>query len=453
MFWCVLASVVSTAGCSTEEPYKQPFFNFASSYNSVSTGSPVLLSNDAWWKKLDDQTLDQLITTALEQNIDLAVAQERVVEANANLEGVPPLGEIIPSGSVRRQEEIRTSAETRSEAQLGISWMFDPYGMRRQQIQAASARVEAAEAEVDAARLLLVLNMANAYIDLRSTQRLLVLRRQQLASRNQTVELTNKLFEQGSATRVEMARTKALVAETTTQIPPLIAEIQSLKNDIAVLAGRAPGALSMNLDGSSHQPRPNMAATIGIPADLLRNRPDLQIAERSYYAAVSEIGVARADLYPRLSLGGSVGAVRESGNSGLEYFFGPSIVFPSFLNNSLKANVAARHSQARQAHEVWKSTVLTALQEVENALASYKGSVQAVQTAQSSAQLYREARDLTRNLVQSGGATIRELIDAEQDVANADVVRAQTVQRLGRDFVQLHISLGAGSNVGGDNLD
>lgn len=451
VFGVFLAGVVGLAGCSTEEPYNRPFFNFASSYQSVPSGAPVLLTNDAWWERLHDRTLNTLVTRALEGNIDLGIARERVIEAHANLEGVPPLGELNPSATVRRQQEIgpASSSETRAEANLGVNWLFDPYGSRRQQIQAAGARVEVAGAEVDAARLLLTFNMANAYIDLRFNQRLLGLRRQQLASRRKTVDLTRKLFDQGSTTRVELARTEAQVAQTQTQIPPLIAEIQSLKNEIAVLAGVAPGTLGINLDGSTHQPHPKMAPNIGIPADLLRNRPDIQIAERSYYAAVSEIGVARAAMYPRLSLGGSIGAATESGNEGIEFFFGPSIVVPTLLNNSLEAEVAVRHSQARQAHENWKSTVLVALREVENARVAYEGSARSVRSARRSAKLFREARDLTRDLVERGNATVRDLIDTEDDIANADVALAETRRQLGRNFVLLNISLGAGSDVGG----
>ena len=451
LFWSFLAGTFGLAGCSTEVPYKVPFFNFASSYNAAPSGSPVLLTNDAWWKRLDDRTLDKLVARALDGNIDLGIARERVIEAHSNLEGVPTLGEVNPSASVRRRKGIGTNASSteRAEAAVGINWLFDPYGSRRQQINAAGARVEVAGAEVDAARLLLILNIANSYIDLRSNQRLLVLRHQQLASRRRTTDLTQKLFDQGSTTRVEVARTNALVAETQTQIPPLMAEIQSLKNQIAVLTGVAPGRLDINLAGGKGQPRPNLAPNIGIPADLLRNRPDIRIAERRYYAAVSEIGVARANLYPRLSLGGSIGAATESGNSGIEYFFGPSIVFPSLLNNSVKARVAARHSQARQAHEAWKSTVLSALAEIENARLAYEGSTRSVRSAQRSATFYREARDLTRDLVERGSATIRDLIDTEEDIADADVVLSEARRQLGRNFVLLNISLGAGSNVAG----
>lgn len=447
-----LTLIAGLAGCSTEELYSRPFFNFSSSYQSAPGGAPVLMTNDAWWEKLNDKTLNALITRALHGNIDLRIARERVVEAYAGVESVSPQGQMTPSASVRRQGGVgaNSSSETRSEAALGVNWLFDPYGLRRQQIQAAGARVEVADAEVDAARLMLILNMTNAYVDLRFNQRLLALRRQQLASRRQTFGLTQTLFETGASTKVEITRTEALVTETQTQIPPLQAQIQSRKNEIAVLAGMAPGTLGIDLDGRMHQPNPNMSPKTGIPADLLRNRPDIRIAERSYYAAVSEIGVARAALYPQLSLGGSIGPAREGGSQGIDFFFGPSIVFPSLLDTTLKARVAARHSQARQAHETWKATVLVALREVENARAAYEGSARSVSSARRTAQLYREALDLTRDQMGRGDVTIRDMISAEEDIADADVVLADTIRQLAINFVQLNVSVGAGSDVSGD---
>ncbi|MEO0566861.1 MAG: efflux transporter outer membrane subunit [Pseudomonadota bacterium] len=448
----MISSSVGLSACSTEEPFIAPFFNFAPSYQSGIEAAPVLLTNDAWWEDLHDKTLNHLVDTALDDNIDLGIARERVIEALSVLEGVPPNAEINPSLSAQRGETagVATSSETTSSASLGVFWMLDPYGIRRQSIQAAGARVEVADAEVDAARQLIILNLTSAYVDLRFNQRLLELRKRQLASRRQTLELTRKLFEQGSAIKVELTRTEALLAETQSQIPPLVAAVQSLKNDIAILTGVAPGQLGINLDGHVHQPHPKMPTDIGIPADILRNRPDLRIAERNYYAEVSDIGIARADLFPQLSLSGSVGPARNEGVTEIEYFFGPSIIFPSLLDNSLKANVAVQVSQARQAHETWKSTVLSALGEVENALASYRGSAGSVTQARRSAQLFVSARNLTRQLVESGEGTVRELIDVEQDVANADVALAQALQQLGQNYVALHTSLGAGSNVKGE---
>lgn len=448
IFGCILAAVTGLSGCATDVPYRFPEFPFRSNYSAANQAVPVLLNNAQWWRGFKDPVLDSLVARALTSSLDLELARERVIEARANLDAVPLSGSITPSASFQRERDLSGVTQTRSEGGLGLSWMLDPYGARRQQVKAAGARLEVADAEVDAARLLLIFNIANAYIDLRHNQRILQLRREQLRSRRQTAALTQRLFDQNSATRLDVVRTDALVAETQAQIPLLISGIHGNKNEIAVLSGARPNDLDVNLDRGRGQPRPGVSPEVGIPTDLLRNRPDIRIAERLYNASVADIGVARAALYPRLSLGGSISLVSSSGISGTEYVFGPTLQFPSLLNGDRKAGVRARHSRARQAHTSWKSAVLGAVAEVESALASYGGTATAVQASHRSARLYREAAELTRDLLERDVATVRDLIDAEGEIADADVIHADNLRRLARDFVMLNVSIGAGHNVG-----
>ena len=444
--YCLIPAM-AVSGCATDVPYKSPIFPFAASYSTVDRSVPAYLNNAEWWTGFNDPTLNALVDTALSGSLDLELARERVVEARENSASVAPLGTVTPSASVRREEELGISSNTREEASLGFSWLLDPYGRRRQQVEAATARVEVADAEVDAARLLLLLNVTNTYIDLRSNQRTLQLRRSQMASRRQAVELTERLFERQAATKLDVVLTKALMTETQALIPSLQAEIRRNKIELAILAGKRPGQLSVNLDTYTSQPRPKMSPEVGIPSDLLRNRPDIRIAERLYYAAITEIGVAKADLYPRLSLAGSISLVSSNSLSGTEYFFGPTVQLPAFPNDDRRAVVRARHSQARQAHTSWKSAVLGAAGEVESALAAYQSSFASVDAATRSARLYREAASLTRDLVERDNATIRDLVNAEEDIADADVLLTQNLRQLARNYVALNVNLGSGNSA------
>ncbi|MCI2401161.1 efflux transporter outer membrane subunit [Aliiroseovarius subalbicans] len=443
----VLVASIGLTACSTKVPYERPTFGFADSYTSTMANPPAQLHDDAWWTAFGDQTLDALVTLALADNIDLAIARERVIEAQATVQILSPQASATPSGALTHEREPDGSTQTRTELQLGFSWLFDPYGARQQQREAAQAHAEAADAEVDAARLLLILNITNAYIDLRYNQHLLQLRRQQLRSRQQTAALTKRLFDRNAAIRIDVVRTDALVAETQALIPELTTAVASRKHAIATLTGRTPNQLEISLDKSAHQPRLGKPVNTGIPSDLVRNRPDIRIAERQYSAAVSEIGIAKADLYPRLALQGTISLANTNTADGIQSVFGPSITFPSLPSSSTRAVVAARHSQARQAHSEWKSTVLIALEEVETALAEYRNRASSVQAAQRSARLYREVFDLTRDLVERDGATIRELIATEEDISNADIVLAQNLRWLARSFITLNISLGTGSTA------
>lgn len=444
----ILISALVLTSCSTQEPYNKPVFGFSNGYRAAPNAVPALQTGNQWWLDFKDPTLNTLMERSLAGNIDLAIAREKVIEARAGVDMVPTPLSLTPSASATVERGPGTGTVTRAAGTLNVSWLLDPYGLRRQQLQIAGAQREVANAEVDAARQVLMLNMASAYIDLRYYQKLMELRQQQLRSRRRAVTLTQKLFDAEAATRLDLVRAQALVAETQTQIPALSAAVLARKNEIAVLAGIAPDKLDINLAANARQPRPQKAPDLGIPADLLRNRPDLQVAELDYYAAVTEIGVARADLYPRLSLSGLIGQVLVGSVAGPQFVFGPALDFPSLLNQSGKAAVAVRHSRAEQAHARWKATVLGALEDVDSANAGYRGSLVAVQQAARYAELQREARDLTIDLVQRQGATVRDLISAEESVASADVVLAENLRQLAQTFIQLNISLGAGSQVG-----
>lgn len=448
----LLAGLSVLAGCS-QEPYKAPVFAFLSGYNSVPESAPVLLSNVGWWKSFDDPTLNALIETALTGNLDLDIARERVTEAAAIQRSVPGSALLSPSIRAGRERDDVGRTRTTSDASLGFEWILDIYGGRRAQIDAAGARIEVADAEVDAARLLLLLNVANAYVDLRFQQVSLQLRHEELASRRQTLDLIERLEAGNAAIRVDVIKAHALVSETRAEIPEITAAIEAARNEIAVLLGKVPGSLKINLDGPVRQPRVSLSPQVGIPADLLRNRPDIRVAERSYYASFRDIAASRADLYPRLSLSGTITSSSLTGSGGPEYFFGPALTLPVVPNTARRATVDQRQSLVRQAHIRWQQTVLEAIGDVETSLSRYSAALDAQRAAEETVRLYREVVTLTRQIVAGDGATIRDLIEAEQNVAAANTTLANTLRRVGRSYVELNVNLGSGHAVGRDVAD
>jgi multidrug efflux system outer membrane protein len=443
----VLAGLAMLAGCS-DAPYKAPLFPFLSGYASAPKGAPVLLDNANWWKAFDDPTLNALVETALTDNLDLDIARERVVEAAAIQRSVPTAVLLSPSLRAGRERDSAGTTQTSSQARLGFEWILDIYGGRRAQIDAAGARIEVADAEVDAARLLVLLNVATAYVDLRFHQTSLRLRRAELASRRQTLELIERLQAGNAAIEVDVVKARALVSETRADIPGITAAIQASKNEIAVLLGRVPGSLKIDLEGLASQPRVSIPPDIGVPADLLRNRPDIRVAERSFYAAFRDVAGARADLYPRLSLSGTITSTSLAGSRGPEYFFGPALTLPVLPNGTRRAAVERRQSLVRQSHVQWQQTVIEAIGDVETALVEYAAALSAQRAAEETVRLYREVVALTRRLVAGDGATIRDLIEAEQNVAQANTTLANTLRRVGRSYVELNVSLGSGHAVG-----
>jgi multidrug efflux system outer membrane protein len=444
-----MASLSILAGCS-DEPYNAPVFSFLSQYKSARDSAPILLSNADWWTSFKDPTLDSLIEQGLSDSLSLEIAKERVTEAEAIQRTVPQAALLSSRAGVQREGGEAQPTRTRGEASLGFEWIFDIYGGRQAQIDAAGARIEVADAEVDAARLLLLLNISNAYIDLRFWQTSLRLRQSELASRRETLSLIERLKEGNAATQIDVVRARALVAETQADIPEIRAAIEASKNEIAVLLGKVPGTLGAALDGPARQPRVSLSPEVGIPADLLRNRPDIRVAERSYYAAFRDVAAVRADLYPRLSLSGTITGTSLSGSGGTDYFFGPALTFPVLPSTARQASVDQRESLVRQAHTQWKLTVLGAIRDVENALATYSAALSAQRSSEETVQLYQELVTLTRQIVTRDGATIRDLIDAEQNVATANTTLAETLRRVGLSFVALNVNLGSGHAVGNE---
>lgn len=444
---CV-ATVLAVAGCDVSPVYKGPSFPFVSKFAGAPSGVPVLLRNDTWWAEFNDPVLNDLIAAGLSDSLDLAVARERVTEAQALARTVPE--QLLVSGEINagRSGGRNIADGNGGDGTFGFDWLFDPFGGRRAQIRAATGRVEAAQAELEAARLLLLSNVASAYIDLRFQQRSLQLRGQELRSREETRDLIQELQASGAATRLEVIRAEALVSETQSLIPNIRAAIRIEQNRLAVLLARTPGDLNEVLDRSNRgQPVASLPGDIGVPADLLRNRPDIRVAERVYYASVADIGVSRAELYPSLSLGGEISVSAYGALDARNFFFGPTLRLPPLPNGPQKAGVEVRESRARQALTDWQSTVLTAIGEVENALTSYSGSRSSVSSARRTVALYSESIVLNRELIGGGGATIRDLLDAEQSVAVANILLSENLRQLGQDFVVLNVSLGAGHGI------
>ena len=445
-------SALTLSGCAPGTSYIAPSFPFLSRYNRVPEVPPVLLSNTAWWQGLDDPVLNQLIDIALAGNLSLSAARERVTEAQALRQSVPGAALLSPSARAQVSGSDDRDPDVQNTVQLGLNWMLDPYGARREQLRAADAQIDMSAAEVDAARLLVLFNMANAYTALRYSQRLVALSQAELDSRLQTLALTRRLADAESATRLDIVRSEARVAEIRAQLPDQEAAISAKLNEIAVLAGTAPGTLPADLMaalGSGRQPRPGLSPQVGIPADLLRNRPDIRIAERRYYAAMAQIGVAEAALYPSLSLTGTISLDALNGGArSAEYFFGPVVQFPALPLGGGRAAVEARRAAARQEHEAWKSTVLSAILEVENALVDYQAVAASMQSTAQADRLYREALDLTRAVFEQGEATLGDLIDAQEAVSGADRALAGMVLRHAQSFVALNVRLGAGHAAG-----
>ena len=440
----IAAAAAMVAGCVPDRPYAAPTFPFQARYHGAA-GAPVLLDNQAWWQDFDDPVLNQLIVMALQGNLSLAIATARIDEAQAAANATPGLFSLGGSAQILAAGAGQSAPSGQGSATLNLGWLLDPYGKNRAETRSAAAGIEVAEAELAAARLLVLNTLSSAYVDLRYRQTLVALAEREMRGRRETLAITRTLLAAEDATKLDITRSQARVAELDAQLPGLRAAVHAQQNQIAVLVGLAPGSLAINLDKTHGQPRPKLSPNVGIPADLLRNRPDIRIAERRYYIALAGLTKSQAALYPQLSLAGAITLSGfEAGKSASSYYFGPALQLPGLTAG---AGVKSARAQIAAAHGEWKSSVLSALLEVENALLNYQAASQALRASDKAAALYRESLGLTRKLFTQGDATLSDLIDAEQAVASAERAQAETLDQRGQSYIALNIHLGAGHGV------
>jgi multidrug efflux system outer membrane protein len=312
---------------------------------------------------------------------------------------------------------------------------------------AARARLDAARNAETNARRLVVGELALAYADLRYSQALLAYRQQDLRSRRRTLNDITTQFDAQAATRLDIVRAQALRAQTDVQIPQTQAQIAILESRIATLLGEPAGRAGLHLGSTGFQPMPRGGGDVGVPADLLRARPDIRQAERLYAAAVSDLGAAEAARWPRLSLSGLIRAPLGGGTSAESLDLG--IAIPIFSQAELAAGVDAAEARVDQALISWRSAVLAAVDEVESSLLALAASRRAAAGLARVVQLNQEALNLSRQMfLESGQTTVLDVLDREQSLSDARVALAQAQRDVARDYIRLHTALGIEDGFG-----
>jgi multidrug efflux system outer membrane protein len=448
------------SGCVSGPNHAAPTISLPGKYAEGPTSSNGDVSMAAWWTAFQDSRLNGYVQTGLDQNLDVLQALERINQAEANVvvAGAGSLPSLTASGSAARSgaEGLdgtpNSAPQTRVSGNFDASWFLDLFGLYKRSREGALASLDAAYAGVDVARLSLLQAVVSAYIDVRYFQERIALARQNLESRRETLDLTRLQLEAGAASRLDVVQAEGLVNSTIAQIPALETSFRGAAHRVATLLGLPASSLLPELQRGARQPVARFSAKAGVPADLIRNRPDIRAAERQLAAAVAQIGVAEAQLYPAITLGGSItpSYVRASGadNSLLSWSFGPGISLPIFDGGQLKANVTAAESTAREAYLAWKQTVLGAVEEVENALAAVSRDARTVNALRDTVRSYDEALELATASYRDGASSLLDVLDAQREVSTAQSNLAQAVQQSAQDFVSLNVAIGGGYGFG-----
>ncbi|WP_371060695.1 efflux transporter outer membrane subunit [Rhodosalinus sp. 5P4] len=440
----VLWAVLLLSACGTAPVFTPPEMELPDSYQRLAPVSKASAEDLRWWQHFNDPLMDRLVDAALAENLSLAQARARLAEAEAlaRRDGVLLDGDadLTTTGS---------SISSASDTTLGVGMRVNLAGEKRRRAEGAARRLEAARFGTVEARRTVLAELGIAYADLRFAQASLAAREQDLASRQRTVTDVQRLLDAGEATRLDVLRAQSLVSETRAQIPVLQADVVRQRNRISTLLGVPVGSLPLDLGYRGQQPAPSMRIAESVPADLLRARPDIRRAERLYAAAISDLGAAEAARYPSLSLRGDItfphngGAVSESLIGGL--------IVPLFDQPALAAAVDAAEAKVRQAYLDWRSLVLAAVEEVENAQAGLQASIAAQHEALKLVGINSQALSLSRDLLtKRGQITVLDVLDRERALADARLQQARTLRDVAVDYIVLQAVLGQGHEAGAD---
>lgn len=456
------------SGCVVGPDYRTPEAALPVKFSESAAKSAGDVTLNRWWENYHDKRLNALVEQGMNQNLTVLQAMERITEAQANVvlagSGAWPQISANASATVAGQDGSLLRAQSSAPGVTGpshtqsktlaasgsASWLLDMFGQYRRARESANANLDAVYNDVNVARVAYLNDLTTAYISARFYQESLALDRLNLASRRETLKLTEDIRAAGAASSLDVVQAEGLVNQTLAEIPPLEIGFYQAANRIATLLGVPASTVTPSLLAGSGQPMPRYSAKAGIPADLIRNRPDIRRAERTLAAATAQIGVAESQLYPSLTLDGTINASRvisaATGNL-TGWSFGPNLIIPIFTGGALQAQVDIANSQAKQQYFAWKQTVLNAVEEVESAQAALIRDYQTVAALRRLVASNEEALSLARESYRGGASTILDVLDAERNVANSRLTLASSIRTLATDYAALNVAIGGGSSI------
>jgi outer membrane protein, multidrug efflux system len=431
-----------------------------------------------WWSGFDDPKLDSLIDRALISNLDLRAAVLRIDEARAQraisaaaywptlsvdasydrqrFSVTTPTGALFNAvGSAHVPGGANTSVPNpynQFQLSAGASWEIDLFGRVRRSVEAAQATLQVSVEDHRAVMVSVLADVSQSYMELRGAQARLAIAKENLATIDELLELTRQRRAAGLTTEIDVSNAMAQAMVTRAEVPAFELEITQSINQLSQLLAREPEALRVELDAAAPVPAVPTAVSIGLPAELARRRPDIREAEANLHAATAQIGVAVANLFPRLTLAANGGFQSESAGNLLEWAsrfasFGPSLDLPVFDRGRWKT-VRLYDVRAQEAALAYQRTVLNALHEVENALAAYGADQQRRAWLDATVAQNRDALALSRQRYESGLAAFIDVLDVERTLQQNQLALADSISAISTDLVRLYRTLGGGWEQG-----
>jgi NodT family efflux transporter outer membrane factor (OMF) lipoprotein len=491
----VAAAVALSAGCVIGPDFHRPHAEVPAAWHATQTptDAPVASSpadaplNTGWWTSFNDPELVRLEDRVAAANLDLEVASIRLAESRSmrKIAGAEQFPTLEGNASLTREEASRngvlsetgvTTAPTNAasaangtgsgvtavsaggkafapfnlwQAGFDSSWELDLWGRVRRSVEAADASVESS---ADARRDLLVSTMAEVardYIQLRGTQAVHTITVENLTAAREIERVTCERNTHGLVTELDVAEASAQVATENALVPQLEQQEAETINRLSFLLGEAPGALLAELKAAAPVPPTPPVVPIGLPSELARRRPDIRDAEAELHRATAEIGVAKADFYPSITLSGSAGLqaleTQQLGNwASRQFAVGPSLTLPIFEGGRLKATLNLRKQQQQEAAISYQRVVLSAWHDIDNALTAYSAEQQRRDQLEASVRHNRKALALAQVQYKGGIGSFLQVLTSERSLLSAQQDLAESTTEISTNLVSLYKALGGG---------
>lgn len=403
-----------------------------------------------WWERFGDPQLSALVAQALQAHPSALSAQAalRQARAQARVQAAGMLPDVSLSGSAQRS---RSGGQTGNSFQVGLDagWEPDLFGRLDAGVQASQADARAAQASLEQVHVSLSAEVALEYIALRSLQQRLAIAQRNLETQQQTLQITDWRVQAGLATSLVAEQARAAAEQTAAQVPQLQASLAQARHALAVLTGQAPAALDAALAAPQAVPQPSQALALDIPADTLRQRPDVRVAQERVQAALARVSQADAARYPSLRLSGSLGlraltlgALGDSAS--LVHSLLGSVAVPLFDGGATQAQVQVQQAALEQARQAYRLAVLTALKEVEDALVALQGEAARLAHLQQAAQAAGNAALLAQQRYASGLIDFASVLETQRTQLATQDALATSQANLGSNHVRLFKALGGG---------
>lgn len=460
-FLALLLAGSALSACAAGPDYRTPATPTTATGAFIGAATPLVTTAPAdehWWRLYDDPLLDGLVRDALAANTDIRVAVARLERARASLRGAradrlprismtasPGYGRVSESQTLRGMDRENWTVD----AGLDVAYELDLFGRVKRGVEAARGDTDAAAADAGAVRVAVVADTVRAYVDATASTRRIAVAQETVDLLDKATRITTARFDAGRSDRLDVIRVTTLRDQQRALIPTLMADRNAALFRIATLTGRTPQQLPDAVAAQGKTPDLSQPIPVGDGQALLARRPDVRAAERRLAADTARIGVATADLYPRITLGGSIGTTAIGGGDilgggPLNFLLGPLINWALPNQEANRARIAVARADSAASLASFDGTVLVALEETETALSTYAHALDRRQTLRSARDSAARAARITLARQREGQIDFLTVLDALRTQAAADADLASADRAVGFAQVDLFRALGGG---------